>query len=264
MTFCRPYQPILVGGCNFRDLGGHGTVDGRKVRMGMVYRSGVLAYLTASDHGCLAQAQIRTIVDLRRPDEIADEPTEWPVPVRQFSYVLDADLEAVQKSAPWMKAATPEAARALMCDAYASMHVWLATPLYAIFEAIADGDLAVLFHCAAGKDRTGFCAGIVLGLLGVAEETILEDFAFTDKAVDLLDFAARHRAARLGLAATGAAMDAAGAQVMAVLTRADPDYLRAGLAAVTSAYGSIEGYVRHAVGLSDADIAAVRHQLLED
>ena len=50
------------------------------------------------------------------------------------------------------------------------------------------------------NSRTGFCAAIVLGLLGVSEETILAEYAFTDKAVDFVDFAARHRAARLGLA----------------------------------------------------------------
>ncbi|CAH0495335.1 tyrosine-protein phosphatase [Novosphingobium sp. CECT 9465] len=264
MTFHQPYQPMLIGGCNLRDLGGHETADGREVRKGVLYRSGVLAYLTPSDHCCLARSQIRTIVDLRRPDEIAEEPTEWALPVRQFAYRLDAEREAAQKGAPWMQSGTPEEARTWMIESYRSMHEWLATPLRAIFDAILDQEMAVLFHCAAGKDRTGFCAAIVLGLLGVSESTILEEYAFTEKAIDLLAFAATHRAARLGLAATREITEGAGAGMMAVLTRADPDYLRAGLNAVITRYGSVEGYVQQAVGLTDEQIATVRYQLLED
>lgn len=263
MTFRQPYEPLLIGGCNLRDLGGHETADGRVVRKGVVYRSGVLAYLTPSDHCCLARSQISTIVDLRRPDEIADEPTQWAVPVRQFCYVLDADRAAAQKDAPWLKSATPEEARMWMMSAYGSMHEWLTTPLRAIFDAILDEELAILFHCSAGKDRTGFCSAIILGLLGVSEATILDEYAYTDTAVDLLDFAARHRAACLGLAASPDSDDI-NAQAMRVLTRADPDYLRAGLAGVTAQYGSIEGYVRRAAGLTTAQIATVRYQLLAD
>lgn len=263
MTFRLPYQPLLTGGCNLRDLGGHETAGGREVRKGVLYRSGVLAYLTPSDHCCLARSQIRTIVDLRRPDEIAEEPTEWALPVRRFAYLLDNERDAAQRSAPWLQSATPKEARAWMIDSYRTMHEWLALPLRAIFDAILDEEMAVLFHCSAGKDRTGFCAAVVLGLLGVAEATILEEYAFTDKAINLLDFAARHRAARLGLAATREVTEGSGAGMMAVLTRADPDYLRAGLAAVTARYGTIEGYVRQAVGLTGGQIDTVRHQLLE-
>ncbi len=264
MTFRQPFQPALSGGCNLRDLGGHGTADGREVRKGVIYRSGVLAYLTPSDHCCLARSRIRTIVDLRRPGEIAEEPTDWVLPARRFAYLLDEDREAAQQGAPWMKSATPEEARSYMLDSYRSMHEWLATPLRAIFDAILDEEMAVLFHCSAGKDRTGFCSAVVLGLLGVSEATILEEYAYTDKAVDLLDFAARHRAARLGLAVSREAAEGPGADVLRVLTRADPDYLRAGLAAVTERHGSIEGYVRRAVGLTEEQIATVRYQLLED
>jgi hypothetical protein len=61
----------LVGSCDLRDFGGYATVDGRGVIGGRVYRSGVLSYLTPDDHACLAPLGLRTIVDLRRPDEIA-------------------------------------------------------------------------------------------------------------------------------------------------------------------------------------------------
>lgn len=264
MTFRPPYQPLLSGGCNLRDLGGHETATGQDVRKGVIYRSGVLAYLTPSDHCCLARSQIRAIVDLRRPDEIAEEPTDWKFPVRRFAYRLDAEREAAQRGSPWMQSATPDEARRFMLQSYESMHEWLAQPLRAIFDAVLDEDVAVLFHCSAGKDRTGFCAAIVLGLLGVSEETILAEYAFTDKAVDFVDFAARHRAARLGLAVRLDAPEGPRADVMRVLTRVDPDYLRAALAVVTGRYGSVEGYARQTLGLAPEQIATIRYQLLDD
>src|SRR3546814_17455146 len=73
MTFRTPQRMELTGGCNLRDLGGHDTADGREVRRGVIYRSGVLSYLTPSDHNCIARAKISTIIELRHSDEIKSE-----------------------------------------------------------------------------------------------------------------------------------------------------------------------------------------------
>lgn len=264
MTFKKPIQPFLTGGCNVRDLGGHETVDGERVRKGVLYRSGVLSYLTPSDHCCLAKLQILTVVDLRRPDEIAEEPTEWPSPVRILSYPMDEQLAATQSGAVWLDATSVDEVRDVMRSTYASMQDWLAVPLRGIFDAILDEEMAVLFHCAAGKDRTGFCAAMVLGLIGVSEEVILQEYAFTDKAVDLKLFAETHRAARLGLADGNdrfAKMDPAARDA---LIRADPDYLRAAIDAVVERYDSIEGYAREKLGLTTEQIGIIRYQLLDD
>jgi len=264
MSFRRPTLFPLTGGCNLRDLGGQGTADGRTVAPGRLYRSGVLSYLTPSDHDFVAQLQLRTIVDLRRPDEITAEPTRWPTLVRSVSFPDDPQHGPAQRNAPWERSATAEEARGWMYAAYGTMHEWLAPPLEATARAILADDLPLLFHCAAGKDRTGFCAGILLTLLGVPEEAVLEEYAFTNEAVDLRAFSEAHRAAALGLTDAAHPLDRLPPAVRTVLESADPDYLKAALAAVKAAYGSVEGYARGPLGMTQADIAAIRERLLED
>src|SRR5215813_4128804 len=66
------------GGCNFRDLGGYRARDGREVKWGRVFRTGVLSYFTSNDHPQLSALGVRTICDLRRVDERTREPTRWP------------------------------------------------------------------------------------------------------------------------------------------------------------------------------------------
>ena len=264
MTFHTPQLMELTGGCNLRDLGGHETTDGREVRRGVIYRSGVLAYLTPSDHNCVARARIRTIVDLRRSDEIAAEPTEWALPVRKLSWHEGDMPEAIQKDANWERSQSAEEARGWMFDGYAGMHQWLAKPLRGIFDSILEEEIPVLFHCAAGKDRTGFCAAMVLGVLGVSEETILEEYAFTNEAVDLLEFTRTRKEARMGVAAQDNPVDEMHPDAMHALIQADPAYLKAGLDAVIGAYGSIEGYAKDALGLTDEQLRIIRFQLLED
>ena len=254
----------LAGGCNFRDIGGYATVEGRRVRRGLLYRSGVLTYLTPPDHAAIAPAGIRTIVDLRREDEIAAEPTTWPGPVHKLSWPLDESIASSQRGAPWEHSASGAEAREWLITSYATMKDWLVAPLRGLFDVVLDGGTPLLFHCAAGKDRTGFCAGVVLGLLGVAQEAILADYALTDKAVDLYAFTRTHRAAGMGLTDGEHPFEKMLPEVRDALMRADPAYLKSALDSMVAAHGSVAGYAREALGLDEARIAAIREILLED
>lgn len=264
MTFRVPKLFELTGGCNLRDLGGHGTADGRDVVRGLLYRSGVLSYLTPSDQNCLARFKLQTVVDLRRPDEIEAEPTRWPVPIRTISFPEDPQHGPAQHDAPWEKSATEEEARGWMEHSYGTMHEWLAPQLRAIFQTILERELPLLFHCAAGKDRTGFCAGVVLSLLGVPEETVLDEFAFTNEAVDLYSFTKLHRAASMGVTDAAHPIDRMDAGVRAALLAADRAYLKSALDGITALYGNVEGYALNQLGLTQAEISDIRDLLLED
>jgi len=263
MAQTQPHSLDLVGGCNFRDLGGYATADGKTVQRGLIYRSGVLTYLTDADHAALAPLGIRTIVDLRRDDEIAAEPTHWSGPVQNLSWQLDESLASTQRGAAWEQVATGPELRAWLIKFYPDMQDWLARPLRSILDALLGDQTPLVFHCAAGKDRTGFCAAIVLGLAGVDEATILADFALTDKAVDLYAFTRTHRAARMGLTDGEHPFEKMAPDVREALMRADPAYLKAALDSVAERHGSIAGYARTALGLDDAQIAAIRERLVE-
>ena len=260
----RTHQITLEGGCNFRDLGGYQTADGRTVRRGVIFRSGVLTYLTPADHAVIAPLGIRTIVDLRRDDEITVEPTRWAGPVEIQSWQLEESIASAQREAAWEDTATGDELRAWLIRSYPAMKDWLVRPLQGIFAAILDDRTPLVFHCAAGKDRTGLCAAIILGLVGVDEQSILADFAFTDQAVDLYAFTLRHRAAGMGLTDGAHPFEKMAPDVRAALMRADPAYLKAALDAMTAAHGSIAGYAREELGLDDDRIAAIRQRLLQD
>lgn len=255
-------QLDLVGGCNFRDLGGYSAVDGRKVRRGLIYRSGVLTYLTPEDHESIAPLGIRTIIDLRRDDEIASEPTNWAGPVQNLSWQLEESIASSQRGAAWEKVATGPELRAWLIGSYPTMQEWLVRPLRGIFDTLLEDQAPIVFHCAAGKDRTGFCAAIILGLAGVDEDTILADFALTNTAVDLYAFTRKHRAARMGLTDGEHPFEKMAPDVRDALMQADPAYLKAALDSVSEVHGSIEGYVRRALGFEEAQVAAIRARLL--
>src|SRR3546814_3461096 len=95
------------------------------------------------------------------------------LPVKRLSWPQDKLQATSQHNPPWDRWASVEDARGWMLDSYTAMHKRLAEPLKGIFRSILEGEIPILFHCSAGKDRTGFCAAIILGVIGVrsAEHT---------------------------------------------------------------------------------------------
>ena len=175
---------IALEGCsNLRDLGGYRTADGQRVRMGQVYRSGSLANLTDADMTRFGALGIRTVCDLRGVQESerapsrlpgADTPEVVPLPIEPR---VGASLRALLRR----EEATGEDTYALLqaaYSAYAGEHL----PRYrAMFALLLEKRLPLLFHCSAGKDRTGFGAALLLTALGVPRETVLADYLATNR-----------------------------------------------------------------------------------
>lgn len=259
-----PRVVALEGGCNFRDLGGYRTVDGRVVRHGRLFRSGVMAYFTAVDCRRVAELGIRTICDLRRAGERTNEPTGWAgESVRVLCYDDLRDRSAVSAlAAPGT--ADPEGMRAAMLALYRGMPGWLKPRLASLFAALAAGEVPLLFHCSAGKDRTGLAAALLLELLGVPRETVLADYTFTNRAVDLERFVTEHRQAALGLADVDHPLLHVPAPARRALLKADADYLAAALAAIESEAGSVGAWLEAEVGVDAPTRERLRAMLLRD
>jgi hypothetical protein len=119
-----------------------------------------------------------------------------------------------------------------------------------LFRAIADAEVPVLFHCTAGKDRTGWAAALLLHLAGVDDATILEDYLLTNT------FSSATREKYLGLVREHLGADKV--EVYERLTVADEVYLQTGYDAVTAAYGDRLGYLRDGLGLDDATLSTNR------
>jgi protein-tyrosine phosphatase len=177
---------VLLDGCfNFRDLGGYPALSGRTVRRGCVYRSDALHRLTARGTQAFSALGVATVIDLRAPAEVSGKawqpPPGWPgdhlhIPLRP----------AVPDWAAYSKAQ-------LESPGFAAMH-YLETfrdsqaAIQAAVQVLADpARLPAVFHCAAGKDRTGIIAALVLTLLGVPAPYVADDYALSEIATQRWD-----------------------------------------------------------------------------
>ena len=170
----------LEGSVNFRDLGGYRNAQGQSVRWRRLFRSDALQDLTESDAAIIREElDIRLVVDLRNPDEVERDGrgllVELGTEYRHFPLLLERGF--------------PPFTGQDVVERLSSTYQWLVhnsgPRVAAAVSAIADADGdGVVFHCSAGKDRTGLIAALVLEVLGVDDETIATDYILTNEAVE--------------------------------------------------------------------------------
>ncbi len=174
----------LVGAYNFRDLGGYPAADGRRTRWGRLFRSDTLHELTDGDLVVLRDVGLASVIDLRTPAEV--ERTGRGLlagePVRYVNLSVLGD----QRDTGEARAAPTIADFADVADRYVS-YLDNGTALVEAMGILTDeASYPVVFHCAAGKDRTGVLAALVLDCLGVDRRAIVDDYALTATRMDLI------------------------------------------------------------------------------
>jgi protein-tyrosine phosphatase len=252
--------PILVTAPNFRDAGGHATADGRKVRTGLVYRSDGLGTVHAADAATLVRLGIGLVIDLRSATERDREPDLIP----EGAELLVADVMGRQNDELFGEVfADPDragellggtAGRELMCEVYRRFvsTEGARTAYRDVFTHMAAVDAPTVFHCSQGKDRTGWTSAVLLTLLGVPRATIVEDYLAS----------AEHLAGKNGEILRHIAERGFDPAHLKPVFDVHEDYLNTAFAAAERDYGSVEGYVRQGLGLSDAPIERLRERLL--
>lgn len=240
----------LEGGCNFRDVGGHAVVDGRTVRWGCVYRSGVLSYFTRADAQRLSVLGVRAICDLRRADERQREPTRWPTPGVTSLTWADGDFAPTVTGRPTPIEPDGDGMRTAMLNLYRNLPRWMAPRVRGLFECVAEGCMPLVVHCSAGKDRTGFAVAMLFSALGASADTCMQDYLYTNEVGNFEEFIQRRRGTSLGVTDERHPLLRMAADVRRVLFAADPDYLRAALQQIDSEFGGLEPYLQQAVGMS--------------
>ena len=243
----------LASADNFRDVTGpdaaYVAADGTPLRRGVAYRSNELQ-LTAADVGTLRGLQVGTVLDLRHHHEIDAHPdselpdSEWlhlevrGIPMDAVTDLHDRDTAHDVMLRVYRGFVEESGAR----EAFAG-----------VMSHVADAERAVLFHCTAGKDRTGWAAALLLHLAGVDDATILEDYLLTNT------FSSATRAKYLGMVREHLGEDKV--DVYERVMVADAAYLQAGYDAVSAAYGDRRGYVRDGLGLDDATVGRLQSRL---
>lgn len=250
--------PPLQGGQNFRDLGGYLTEDGRRVRWGRLYRSGTMGGLTDVDCRHLATLGIRSVCDLRTPEERQDDPNGWAAEAGIDYWCRDyvssfGELHRLMASG----LATEEDARAAMIAGYRRLPREQAPAHRAVFERLRNGAVPLVFNCTAGKDRTGTLAALVLSALGVPRETIVADYRLTDEVRDYRRIIAKYAARE------GSLVGRISPEVHAAVLVTHPTYIGAALDVIVEEHGSMEAYFRDMLTLDEAGLHAIRTHLLE-
>lgn len=238
-----PTEIRLEGAKNFRDIGGYETSDGRTVRTGLVYRSNKLSSLTDADLATLTAANVTLDVDLRNMWEREEKPDRLPEGVR---YQV-ADVVSFEHGIAFHEFVPLTLGRALIDAAVngsSDIGQSIGYPFMVTYRgadvafrdmltAIADNtDGATVYHCSAGKDRTGWGTAVLLSLLGVPEETVYEDFLASNTYLGRDD-------------------------------AVEKSWLDASFAQVDRLYGSVENYVREGLGVDQQTIDTLRTRLLD-
>ncbi|WP_158244429.1 MULTISPECIES: tyrosine-protein phosphatase [unclassified Pseudomonas] len=256
-------RPLLAGAPNFRDLGGYRTRNGRRLRYNLVFRSEGLAELTRDDLEVVRKLGIRLICDLRSEREREQVPTRWPEnsPVNTLHLDIAADLRAEYAVMSELLLASPstEGANQAMLTTYRQFPTAFAGRLPQFFEQILAGsNLPLVFHCAAGKDRTGFVAALLLTALEVPLDDIIEDYLLT----------ARRWNGQRGEAAIRQALFAIFGEepptaVIQPLMMVKEEYLAAAFDVIEQQYKTVDAYLEQVAGLGAKQRLALQHLLLE-
>jgi protein-tyrosine phosphatase len=248
----------LAGVQNFRDIGGYRTVDGRRVKWGLIYRSSELSNLTPEDLSLVEGLNIETIHDLRSVEERLSEPTAWTGPDAPPIVAHDYELDLSAIGAMFRGDVTAERARDAFAALYPSMLEQQRPQETALFADLLEGDGSTLYHCTAGKDRTGLATALILSALGVPRETILYDYELSN----------RYYNAGVGspdgsASAVNPALAQLPPEVISVFMGVEARYLREVFAHIDSRYGSVEAYLDRELGVDAADIQRLRSRYTE-
>jgi protein-tyrosine phosphatase len=242
-TKADPRMIPLEGCLNFRDLGGYTGEGAAKIRYGQLYRSDDLSKLSPADIVHIGTLGISVVIDLRSAEELARAPN----PLRgrpDFEYHHIPLLDGIN-SAP----GAPPKIHSL-AEMYKSLLSNAGSQISRTFRVLCGrGSRAAVFHCTAGKDRTGITAALILNLCGVADEDVIADYALTYKNIRPIVNEMIRQSRQAGF------------EVPEHLLRSDPICMREFLDFLKASYGCAENYLLKA-GLESGALTAFKNDLL--
>ncbi len=235
------------GVSNFRDLGGYRGHAGRPVRWRVLFRSDRLSDLHAQDLPAFARLGIRHSVDFRGDSErqasdyAIDQVQRTALPIEPQ---VTQDLRALGARGYTLDA---ETAHRMMVQTYEAFVDRNTAQYRAFFDVLLHQQTPLVFHCTAGKDRTGFAAALVLEALGVERASIAHDFMLTNT-----HYAVPERISQVY-----------SPEAVQVFWRVYPEFLQAAYRQIERRYGSMTGYLHDALGLGAQELQQLRQRYLQ-
>jgi len=250
---------------NLRDMGGYKGTDNRTIRWGALYRSGFLTDLGDESGAIINDRNISTVIDFRSDREKEHRPVRWP---NNWSPTYHANPIG-GNAAAWVKelfeklATTPFPAKELHDQfilAFETIPIENASGLKRVFDILIDehGEGAALFHCTAGKDRTGITGALIMTALGCHKDDIYADFMLTNAAVDLE--ASSKELTEWASKKAGREIDE---EAVLPLIGVKESFLDAAFTKMADEFGSVDQYLNKGMGLNAARIERLRDRFLE-
>ncbi|KRM59343.1 tyrosine-protein phosphatase [Secundilactobacillus malefermentans] len=255
----------MNGGYNFRDLGGYKTTDGKTVKWHRILRTGKLAELDSSDLSQLDAYNVRYDVDFRSKAEIKSEPDRLPTGATYTSLPVFAEDMTDSTQSPEerkaMLSGDANTGKNQMLEAYKMMVISNeAQQSYReFFDMLLDnGDenKSLLFHCTAGKDRTGMGAVFLLNALGVEQAQIRNDYLYTNEAAADLVESILTKSRNMG-------MNDNFMESMHALFTVSDDYYNKATGIIDKDYGGMTNYLHSVLKLHDNEINELKKLYLD-
>lgn len=238
---------LLQGASNFRDVGGYRNTDGRLVRRGQVFRSDHLAGLTTDDLAQIERLGIAHSLDFRGVAEYTATPYAIAGVERVALTIEPTVITRMQALVAQGIVPTTEETVELMRETYRDFVNRNAATYGRFLKHLLEKPTPQVFHCTAGKDRTGFAAALLLSALGVDRATIEHDYLLTNQ-----------------LYKRDARLEGQGhPHVMKVLWQVQPAFLHAAFEAVDTQHGGMNDYLHGAIGLSPQELTELQQLMLE-
>ncbi|MFC9790094.1 tyrosine-protein phosphatase [Rhodococcus sp. NPDC127528] len=247
--------PRLSSVPNFRDVAGTGDgyvgAGGTHLNKGVFYRANAIAP-DDGDLNVLQGLNISVVYDLRTDEEVHDKPDRRPA----GSAYVRVPMAAGNVNELIEKMKSPEDARNLMREMNRSFVTGESdrAAFKTLLTDLAAADGSQLFHCTAGKDRTGWTSMLLQSIAGVDDATIMNDYLLTNEYN--AEWAAANRAYIVSTQGEQVA------QLFDPLLGVEADYLQAGLDQIQATYGSVEQYIAVGLGLNAETIQALEGKLL--
>ncbi len=227
------FTPLLSGQHNFRDLGGMKTKDGRRIKPGLLHRSGDLHSITDEDVETLSRLGLAMIIDFRSPREIEKRPNRAIPTVKEIKCfpIYDAPRDLAAK---YVEEGNEEGLKQLLILEYERIILHYITEYQQfLFELAYNENVPLVFQCSAGKDRTGLATIFLLMALGVGMDEIVGDYFRTNI------FAKAHVREIIGK------LNHKGhnGELMRPMLEVHPEYLDSAFSVIQERYGNLENFI---------------------
>lgn len=237
----------LTGSSNFRDLGGYIGTGGRPVVWRKLFRSDHLGLLNDADIAQIGNLGVTRVFDFRGELERTSQVCALPGVAVHSLAIEPTVVQAIQTMVALGEGIRPEDAVGLMQQTYRAF-VHDSSPQFAeLFGHLLETDAPLVFHCTAGKDRTGFAAALILRALGVPQAVVMQDYLLTNELFRPPELVGSY----------------APKEVRDVIARVQAGFLDAAFAAVTSSHGSVDQYLEKVMGIDSKQQLRLRSLYLQ-